>query len=148
MVHIIQCWCVLAFLWVLWQHLTWPLAEMVLKAVPCGLFPSPLHVVMCFSLLQGSVTARYRLGLHLPTWLSNCCCLENTLLCPLSAQILTCPPKSFLISYFYKRPCVGSLWWFRSVFGHVGWINPDGSAHLNSKRKKPFYVAKARYFRL
>lgn len=54
------------------------------------------------------------------------------------AQILTCPPKSFLISYFYKRSCVASPWWFRSVSGHIGWVNPDGSAHLHNKRKKPF----------
>lgn len=78
-------------------HLSWPVAEVVLEAVPCGLFPSALHAMMCFPLLQGSVTARYRLGLHLH-YITHYLVEQLLLLGKrlslsfICAQILTCSP--------------------------------------------------------
>lgn len=151
MVHISQCLDVLAFPCVPWQHLTSPVmvsvtppvTEMVLKVVPCGLFPSALQATMCFLLPQGSVTARCRSRLHLPTtWKTAFSVL------PLCTDPHSASQKLFDFLFLQKALYGVTVVVQERLWACWVWVNPNGSVHLNSKRKKPFYAAKARYFRL
>lgn len=139
MVHISQCLYVLAFPWVPWQCLTSPVTGMVLKAVPWGLFPSALPAMVCFPLPQGSVTARYRLGLHLPTWLSSCFCLENSLLCLLS--VYRSPfalPKAFWFLIFTKGLVLGHHGGLGVSLGTLGVSQPKRKCPLKQQEEKTF----------
>lgn len=147
MVHISQCSDMLAFPWVPWQHLTSPVAvsaappvtEMVLKAVPRGLFPSALQATMCFPLPQGSVTARCRSRLHLPTWLSTHLGLENSLLCPSSVHRASLGlPKAFWFLIFTEGLVWGHCGGSGVSLGALGVSQPKWKCPLKQQEEKAF----------
>lgn len=93
---------------------------------------------MCF-LLPCSVTARYRWGLHLPTWLSNLFCLENSLLCPLSVHRSSLAlPKAFWFLVFTKGLVLGHCGGSGGSLGILGVSQPKRKCPLKQQEEKAF----------